>query len=72
MRKFKNINTGVVLTEKEYNDLLTREYTELYNQNEESMDMETYSCKYEENMSLEQFIEYKRQHEVDSDFIEVE
>lgn len=72
MEKFKNINTGTILTKEELDALHIREYTEMYNQSEELMDNETYSCKFESNMTLEEFIEYKKKHDLDNDFVEIE
>ncbi|KFN11938.1 hypothetical protein [Bacillus pseudomycoides] len=64
MRKFKNVHTGYVLTEVEYNELLEREYKEMYQQ---KLDPVT-----EEFETEEEFIAWMKERDVDTDFEEVE
>lgn len=64
MKHFKNVHTGNVLTEVEYNEMLEREYKEMYQQKSHPAAEE---CETEE-----EFILYMKERDVDTDYGEVE
>lgn len=68
MKSYKNINTGKVLNEVEYNELLIREYTDMY-ENDLTDIAEEFK---EEGKTLCQFIEYMIENDIDNDFEEQE
>lgn len=66
MKKYVNVNTGSELTEKEYKELLEREWTAMYEAKELPIFWD------DEDMTKEEFFAYMKDHDVDTDFKEVE
>lgn len=68
MRKFKNVNSGKILTEKELNELHLKEYTEMW---ELELTPVAIDMK-EDGKPLKDFIEYMKNNDSDNDFVEIE
>lgn len=68
MRYFKNVNDGQILSEDEYNLMLVREYIDEYTNNS-TVTSEEFK---EENKDIFKYIEYRRQNDTDTEFIEVD
>lgn len=68
MRKFKNINTGKILTEREYTELLMSEYIEMWYSDANTVveDMK------DEGKTVLHYIKYMIDNDCDSDFEVVE
>lgn len=64
MKKYVNNSTGCELNEQEYKDLLTREYTEQWN---EDLNLIVIEFK-EDEKTLQDYINYQLQNDNDSDF----
>ena len=64
-KRYYNSNTDVTLNEKDYKDLLIREWTEQYNQLDEDEKVES---GWE---TLEKYISYQKEYGCDTDFVEL-
>jgi len=64
LRKFENVNTGMVLNEQELDELHTREYETMWNDKTHQL-VDEFDTK-------EDFIKYMQERDVDTDFVEIE
>jgi hypothetical protein len=67
MRKFKNVNTGLILTENELDALNLREYTTEWNDENPSLTVQEFK---EEGLSLNDYIKHRSERGADTeDFV---
>lgn len=65
---FKNINTGAIITKKEYENLLMREHREAWEGNNDQVAEDLK----EEGKTFEDYVEYMKKYNVDTDFVVVD